>query len=270
MAVREEEGEKVEASMRVAVKKVLTSTSPGKFVKGKCGGCYKAINKDGNAKGPRLRGVSRLLSENLWSKGLLPDSALKSDFRGKFWGGDNGGQNRGKAVDKQVSRLVNAGPSSLKTSKMLRLTKSVFSAFDYFGLKPVLSQRVVISERAHIGTAADAICLRGEKELVVVELKTGYGGNKSAPAVLNGKTCFMSSPCSTAKDCNLHRHLAQLSATLALFKCEKTTMDRLHDMGIERISGVLLYASENGTEMHELPDWWIKRGGRLISLLKDV
>ena len=194
----------------------------------------------------------------------MPLSAIASDFRGKAWKGESGGLSRGKAVDAQVSRLVNSG--SWRNSNLLRMSKFVFSSLEEYGIKPIAAQRVVVDTSRCLATAADIVGVK-DKNLVLVELKTGCAGDKSQPAIKGNSKCFMSSPCSKAHDTILHRHLAQLSATLALFTSEKETLKSIKKIGIDSVQGALLYVSERGSELHFLDDWWVRRGKALIEAI---
>ena len=89
---------------------------------------------------------------------------------------------------RRSSRLANASALMRKHSKMLKLTRLFFNALSYHGLVPVGSQRVVIDAQRGIGTAADVVCTRGKHELVLVELKTGFGGDRTKGA----GTCMQS------------------------------------------------------------------------------
>jgi hypothetical protein len=104
--------------------------------------------------------------------------------------------------------------------------------------------------------------------LVVVELKCGFSGNRVIPAVFNGKTQKMNAPCSGAGDCILNRHLAQLTVTRQLLEAEPRFKSQLKaQFGIETIHGVLLYVCDRDTQLHELGEWWRKRGRALVQTL---
>ena len=259
--MREKTGAKGHGKLKAALKQ----TSPGKLVRTKAYTAFRAIDKKSRRPvGPKLQGVARLLSEKIWSSGRMPASAHGSDFRGSHWKGEKGGLNRGKAVDAQVSRLVNAG--SWRKAKLLRMSRFVFSALDQHGIDPISAQRVVLDASKRLATAADIVGLRGN-DLVLVELKTGCSGDKLQPALKGNTKCYMASPCSQAYDTVLHRHLAQLSATLALFTSETTTLNHLKSIGIGSVQAALLYVSENGSELHALDPWWIKRGKKLLDAI---
>lgn len=256
------------------VKSLLKKTSPGKLCKSRAFTAFCAINENGKAEGPKLKGISATIQKKLWNpKGVLPECARASDVRpGKTWRGKGGGLRRGKAVDSQIARLTAMSSNKRKGARMLRLTKMTFAALDMYDLKPVMAQRVVVDTKRRLGTAIDMICSRGKDELVVVELKSGYAGSRTAPATSwngtdNRDVCKMLGPLHTAKDCVLHRHLAQLTATWQLFKQEKTTLKALEEKGVKTISAALVYVCDSSSELHELPGWWQKRAGKILNAL---
>jgi len=252
--------------------KALIRKAPGKLVRARAYTAYRAIGASGKPHGPNLRGVARRLGETVFSAGEL-SIAPSSRFKGKTWSGPDGGIRRGKAVDAQVSRLAKAsaaaragGGGPKKKKRLLRLTSHFFAALQHHGLEPFEAQRVVLDLRRGIATAVDVVCQRGADELVLVELKTGYLGNRAAPVLLRGAAAHMQRPLQTAVDCALHRHLAQLAATHALFCMEDGTAQALKRLGIERVSGALLYVDDDATELHELSEWWRRRGQRLLDV----
>ena len=143
---------------------------------------------------------------------------------------------------------------------MLKLTRVTFNALAYHGLVPVDAQRVVIDLQHGIGTAIDVVCMRGEHELVLVELKTGFGGDRTRSA--GG---FMQKPLLKAKDSHINRHFAQLAVTLHLFKREESTLAKLLEKRIDSVTGCVLYVDGNESEKFELPQWWQKRGEKIVN-----
>jgi len=254
------------------LKKLLLESSPGRLVKGKYTG-FKAIDCDGTPHGHTLKGITKLLHSKLYSSGTLDDSAVKSTaFRGGAWKGGEGGIRRGKAVDSQVSRLASAGAAKRNSASKYKMTRLAFGALEAAGLEPLHGQRVVLNRQHGIATACDVVCYRKtDNSLVVVELKTGYSGNRTIPAVTNRhQTCYMASPCSTASDCVLYRHMAQLSVTRHLLACERGFVNSLKTkFGIESIRGVLLYACDRDTATYELDDWWIRRSKRIVETISN-
>ena len=145
-----------------------------------------------------------------------------------------------------------------------------FNALEYHHLEPIEAQRVVLDERRRLATAVDVMCYNKDRvdELVLVELKTGFPGDRSLPARdSRGEAIRMRSPLTTARDCFLHRHLAQLAATRELFVRESKTMKALHKKGVTRVVGMLLYVTPSASEIHRLPTWWSKRGERILDHL---
>jgi hypothetical protein len=238
------------------VKALIKATAPGKLVKSGKFACFRARTASNRPTGPKLRGITKLLAQKIHSSTEPP---TQSSWRGGAWQGEGGGLRRGKAVDAQVSRLAASSVLVRKHARMLKLTRLFFGALAYHGLTPVGSQRVVIDRERAIGTAVDVVCMRGKCELVLVELKTGFGGDraKAAPGA------FMQAPLKKAKDCYANRHFAQLAVTMHLFNQEEETLAKLRAKGVDEVSGCVLYVDGNQSEKFELPEWWRKRGGRI-------
>lgn len=253
------------------LKKLVVESAPGKLIRSKFTG-FRAVDRHGTPTGPMLRGITKLLASKLHSKGELDESSVRStEFRGGAWQGDNGGLRRGKAVDSQVSRLATAGQGKRDSSSKYNLTKLAFAALTAAGLEPIQGQRVVIDKHNGIGTACDIVCYRArDNALVVVELKTGYAGNRTLPATKkNSKApCKMASPCSTASDCVLYRHMAQLAVTRYLLASETALVKTLKSkFGIQEINGVLLYACDRDTAVYDLESWWVRRSKRIVETI---
>ena len=250
------------------LKGLLKKTARAKFVASRQhGGGYRMLDeKSRKATGARLRGVAKRISETLCSDGQLPKPPSDGvDKKGKAWRGEGGSLRRGTAVDRQVSRLCKVSERQRQHSAMLTLTRMVFVALEHHNMVPVDAQRVVCDASRRLGTAVDIVAMRGAR-LVLVELKCGFHGRKDLPARdANGKLCMLKAPLTKAKDCVLHRHFAQLAATLALFKSEKTTQQQLQKIGIADVDAVLLYVDDGGSILYELPEWWQERGHRILN-----
>jgi len=238
------------------VKALIKNTAPGKLVKSGRFACFRARTASNRPTGPKLRGITKLLSKRVYSSTEPP---IQSSWRGGAWQGEGGGLRRGKAVDAQVTRLAVSSASMRKHSRMLKLTRLFFGALAYHGLTPVGSQRVVVDRERGIGTAVDVVCTRGKHELVLVELKTGFGGDRSKAS----PGAFMQAPVKKAKDCHANRHFAQLAVTMHLFHQEEDTLAKLRAKGVDEVSGCVLYVDANRSEKFDLPEWWQKRGARI-------
>ena len=219
-----------------------------------------------------LKGITKLLAENLYSTGELDEASVRStEFRGGAWQGGGGGLRRGKAVDSQVSRLSSAGAGTRASSSTYKLTKLTFAALEAAGLEPLTGQRVVVDRRHGVGTACDVVCYRPkDNALVVVELKTGYSGNRTLAATTKNSTapCKMRSPCSTATDCVLHRHMAQLAVTRHLLASERAFVAALKTkFKIEAVRGILLYCCNRDTSAYDLSEWWVRRSKRILETI---
>ena len=127
------------------VRALLKATAPGKLAKAGKFACFRARTDSNRPTGPKLRGITKLLTKRLYSSATLPSTG---SWRGGAWSGANGGLRRGRAVDAQVSRLANASALMRKHSRMLKLTRLCFNALAYHKLVPVGSQRVVIDRAA--------------------------------------------------------------------------------------------------------------------------
>ena len=172
-------------------------------------------------------------------------------------------------MDAQVSRLAGVCAQKRYGSKMLNLTRLVFAALSVRGLEPIMGQRAVCSCLHRIGTAADIVCHDAENNaVVVVELKCGHSGARTAAAISNGKACNMKAPLSKASDCTLHRHLSQLAVTHHLFMREKDTIKKLFNMGIESVEGLLLYANDSGVDVYKLDRWWVNKAQQILEKIR--
>jgi hypothetical protein len=237
------------------IRALVQKLAPGKLARSGKFACYRARTSSNRPTGPKLRGITKLLAKQLYSTATPPSDG---SWRGGAWQGAGGGLRRGKAVDAQVSRLAKGSEAMRKRSRMLKLTRLTFNALAYHGLVPVDAQRVVIDPERGLGTAADVVCMRGNAELVLVELKTGFGGDRTRDA----GTC-MQKPLAKAKDSHINRHFAQLAVTLHLFNREKRTLAKLLAKGVDRVAGCVLYVDGDVSEKFELPQWWARRGERI-------
>ena len=238
------------------VRALIQKTAPGKLARSGNFACYRARTSSNRPTGPKLRGITKLLSKKLYSAATPPSDG---GWRGGAWQGEGGGLRRGKAVDAQVSRLAKGSEALRKRSRMLKLTRLTFNALAYHGLVPVDAQRVVLDRERGIGTAVDVVCMRGEHQLVLVELKTGFGGDRTRDA----GTC-MQKPLVKAKDSHINRHFAQLAVTMHLFKRETRTLAKLLAKGVDKVSGCVLYVDGDVSEKFELPGWWERRGELIV------
>ena len=245
------------------LKKILKDTVPAKLTgKGKWRGFA-------DSQGRKLRGLHPALTERVWSKGTLPSIAKYGTVKRGGWKGKGGGRKRGAAVDKQLSAAVNRGKAK-PTKGQYTLTKYALAMLQNHKLEPVCAQRAVCDSTRRLGTAIDLLCYEETTaKLVVVELKTGYHGSKTACATSGGRACKMRSPIARAPDSTLNRHLAQLAVTRELFAREGETMRRLNAIGVSgEVGGALLYVDDTNTELYPLHQWWTDRAARLLGALR--
>jgi hypothetical protein len=170
-------------------------------------------------------------------------------------------------VDSQLAAIANG--RKIPSNKLLRLTRIALSALGEQDLKLVCGAQPVVSAQGNIGSAIDFIATHpNSKELVLIELKTGYTGGRLDPAMRRGSPQFMQAPLTSAIDCLAHRHLAQLAATVAMFRADRSMASELVSTEIETISGLLLYVTDTDVEIIELSDWWQKRGNSILRSLR--
>jgi len=244
------------------LKKVLKETVRARFVKGKW-----AHYEDKS--GRKLKGLHPALQERVFSSGVLPSIARYGTVKRGGWKGKGGGRKRGAAVDKQLSAAVNRGKA--KPAKgQYTLTKYALAALQEHKLEPVCAQRVVCDSGRRLGTAIDCLCYdEAQNRLVVVELKCGHSGAKKAAAQREGRACKMQTPLGRAPDCTLNRHLAQLMVTRELFVNEHETLGKLQMLGLSAdVGGALLYVNDEATELYPLDDWWTKKAGKVMGVLR--
>ena len=252
------------------LKTFVVESSPGKLVRGKFPS-FRPTNSDGSIRGSPLRGITKRLHSSIYSSGEFPEGVFKGEWRGGAWKGDGGGIRRGRAVDSQVSKLAGVSKAKRASSNKFKLSRMLFSVLEEAGIEPLCGQRVVIDEAARLGTAADVVGYRRrDNKLVLVELKSGYRGDRSAPALSKKKVCSLAHPLSNAKDTILNRHFAQLTATLSMFVSERKTMDTMRKkFDLAGIEAVLVYTDDYQSEIYELPRWWVKRGKALVRILGE-
>ena len=168
-----------------------------------------------------------------------------------------------------------------------KFTRLVFSALEYHGLVPVVSQRVVASLALNISTAIDLVCVMNphrhaknakcdnanddenasaaKPRLCLVELKCGFLGDRSA-SVRKFKLGI------DAADSCYNRHFAQLACTRELFLKESALLKTLRspeDFGMHNnVLGFLLYVNDTDTELLPLPLWWQTRGTELLAKIR--
>jgi hypothetical protein len=248
------------------LKKIIKDTIRAKLVgKGKWK-AFQAIS-NGVPSGHKLRGLTKALESNSWSSGALPRIATQSKVQRGGWKGRGGGRRRGAAVDAQLTRAVNSGKIQ-PSDGQYNLTKLALAALARHGLEPVACQRAVCSPRHRIGTAIDLLAYEKQSaKLVVVELKCGHSGSKTAAARKGGENCHMQPPLSRALDSTLNRHLAQLAVTRELLVREANTLGKLQAIGVEGIDAVLLYVDDANTTLYRCPNWWTSRALRILDAI---
>ncbi len=273
-----------------ALAALLRRTQPVTLIKQ---GAFHAFRRRGLPRSPPLRGLTKWLAAHLFApESRLPSASSKA--RGgtsrvglpptpASWRGVQGGQRRGSAIDRQVTRLINRqSPRSTgaRSGDAHPFARMVGQALSLHGLRPLVAQRGVGSDGG-VATAADIVAVDSEGRLVVVEVKCGFVGIRDAPVVLSGRSRKSTRqneataarprfrpPLGTTLDCARNRHLAQLAATRSMLASEKSMLAQaVEESGLSThpIRGVLLYVDATGVETVELSATWAKRGDRLVA-----
>jgi hypothetical protein len=204
-----------------------------------------------------LRGVTHHLARAVFSAGTPPRGNSGDSRRN-----GRGGFGRGLLVDRQLSARANARVGARLTPAGHPFVRVAEEAVRRLNLTPVCAQLAVTNGR--IATAADIVCLNGAHELVVVELKTGFLGNRNQPCMRRGHRCRMRPPVSQLPDTFLHRHCLQLGATLALLRANARRIQGLLELGVRKTSAVLLYVSDDGADAVTLDTYFLRRAEAIL------
>jgi hypothetical protein len=244
---------------------LLTMTSPGRLLLARQNACYVTFNST------RLKGITKKL-ERMHSGHDLPrpssssSSSLSSstNHHGRERNASRfNGRRRGIKVDNQVSRIFK---TNVFPKRMYKLTRNILhTLLDVYGFQAITAQRVVADEAARLGTAIDLVCYDPkDSSLVLIELKSGFAGNRQQPVVdSRGVTQHFKPPLSKIVDCTLHRHFLQLAVTSGMFLKEKGTLRALKAKGVSRIKCGVLYSTNEGTEFFLMSEWWLKRASKI-------
>lgn len=134
---------------------------------------------------------------------------------------------RGKRVDAQLKAWVDG-----KTSKRRDvLTKQIIEACDTWGWKPLEAQVAVGIASARLATAFDLLCQNHRRELVLIEVKTGFEGywDKSNGQKLEPKAVS---------------HVVSSPKTHAIIQAETTAryLEATRNIGVDHVYVVRSYA----------------------------
>ena len=257
------EEDEMRAPSVAMLRRIMRRCAPAKLVgSGKRKGFRRVYSTSGRV-GAMMRGLTRMLEERAFSVASLPSVAKRASTKRseKEFRGRDGGRKRGRLVDKQLSVVANGG----KLKRPHRLTRIALATLASRDVTMVRGQQPVVHDRSNVASAVDVVGMRGDQELVLIELKTGYDSGRLAPAMRNGTPQYMQPPLNKASDCVVHRHLAQLSATAGMFIGDQAMMNKLKESGIRRVTGELLYVTDDDVEVIELNEWWMSRGSRLLN-----
>lgn len=227
----------------------------------------------------RFSGLTKRLEACIYSKAKLPISkgyhVKRTAEERRRWKGKTAGFRRGTDIDRELSKVANSRTGKVDHPKKLhRMTRLALAALRSDGLKLVRGQHAVVRSSGGVATAIDLICVRicnddpDTRELILVEIKTGYDKDRMRTRYKDGHELTMKTPLNSVSDNWCHRHMAQLASTWRMFVDNEQTIQRLHDeSNIRDITGMLIYVTERDIEAHALPEWWANMSSRLVHSL---
>jgi hypothetical protein len=123
-----------------------------------------------------LRGIQAFLKQWYYPAYRVPDHRVPAGARGLVRGGTADGLRRGGRVDREIGTWCSLGGEQLPTGAH-PFTRMLVGAFRRWNWTPILTQVVVGSEPARIGTALDVLVRdQTDRQLVAVEVKCGMEG----------------------------------------------------------------------------------------------
>lgn len=127
----------------------------------------------------RYRGITKLINARLCSGAKWPRGPAKKHKVKAY------GRRSGAAIDRLVSRHINAGTwNTLRSGEC----KQFFDALQAWGLEPLAAQVAVCDQYARLATAIDIVARDQAGQIAVLELKCGYETNfETKTNVLPGK-----------------------------------------------------------------------------------
>ena len=191
----------------------------------------------------------------------------------KRWRGRMAGFRRGSDIDRELTQVANARVGKMKSLRSLhRLTRLAIAAIHADGMRIVSAQQPVSSMHRRVATAVDLLCIRpldhdrGQFELILVEVKTGYENHR-----MNSQSAspqHMNMPLQMVEDSWCHRHMAQIATTWRLFIDHTELVDELNQqLNVTEISGMVLYLTEKDVEAIPLPEWWGRMSEEILNVL---
>ena len=129
-------------------------------------------------------------------------------------GGRTGGASRGNTVDREIEQLVNKGIAPPLPSQLHIFTTKTLRYLRDHGLQPFAAQMLVFDEKIHIATAVDIVCVDTtctdfDRNVKVIELKTGFNDNYQAADGYFRSPFVADSSISTTTDSHKNRHQLQ-------------------------------------------------------------
>ena len=94
------------------IRALIQKTAPGKLARSGKFACYRARTSNNRPTGPKLRGITKLLTKKLYSSTTPPSDG---SWRGGTWQGEGGGLRRGKAVRTFLVNVTCTAAASIET-----------------------------------------------------------------------------------------------------------------------------------------------------------
>ena len=220
--------------------------------------------------GAKLRGLTKCLeAEAVVGRRAAADGQARRSSRRRALGRGQGRQMRGKRVDAQLTRLINAGPAAWKAQHhVYRLTKMTAAC-----------TREDWSLWAR-SAASSPIATASAPPSTLWRTAPPTAASSSSSSSAGTTTDAKQPPNATAR-----RHDAGRAAvararlqpppppaarvvTRHLFVGEKATLARMGELGVHpEVDGLLMYANDAGVEFYELDAWWRRRGPKILASL---
>ena len=164
----------------------------------------------------------------------------------------DGGKERGKRVDEELSRYV-LDQVERKTYHLY--TIKCIRALKHWGYQPSTCQVNIYDEDIGIATAIDCLVLNRKKEMVLLEIKTGFEGYHDE------STHFMTKPLTGIANTPKNQHFLQL-----LFMC--IMLDKKYGISLYERAYVIRIC-DAGVYRYKLPDWATEKRDIMYQMFID-
>lgn len=186
------------------------------------------------SKSKYYNGILSILNKNVY-----PSTRV----RGSVGSMEHSGIKHGSLVHSQIEQYVKLGAAGVDANAFDACAINAINWMNQNNLRPISSEYIVYSDVLEIATSIDLLVVNPESQILAVELKTGYSGNKKS----ENKT-FMKPPFHNIKDSVVNRHWLQLLMSLWLFA---NTPEGRAPLVIEPYG--VLYCDETSATLETIP-----------------